>query len=42
MMIFAYDHQGIIMTDRLPRGTSLTAVYHDWLQKCIENAQKPT
>jgi hypothetical protein len=33
MMIFAYDHQGIIMTDRVPCGTSVTAAYYgDWLQ----------
>jgi hypothetical protein len=32
-MIFAYDHRGIIMTDRVPCGTSVAAVYyHDWLQ----------
>jgi len=30
MMIFAYDHQGIIMTARVPCGTSVTAAhYHD-------------
>jgi hypothetical protein len=34
MMIFAHDHQAIIMTDRVPCGTSVTALYyHDWLQK---------
>jgi hypothetical protein len=32
-MIFAYDHQGNILTDRVPCGTSVTAVYyHDWVQ----------
>jgi len=34
-MIFAYDHRGIIMTDRVPRGTSVTAAYEyyrDWIQ----------
>jgi transposase len=32
-MIFAYDHRGIIMTDRVPCGTSVTAAYYrDWLQ----------
>jgi hypothetical protein len=34
MMIFAYDHRGIIMTDRVPYGTSVTAAYYsDWIQK---------
>jgi hypothetical protein len=28
MMIFAYDHQGFIMTDRVPCGTSVTVVYY--------------
>jgi hypothetical protein len=33
-MIFAYDHRGIIMADRVPRGTSVTAAYcRDWMQK---------
>jgi hypothetical protein len=37
-MIFSYDHQGIIMTDRVPCGTGGTAAYYrDWLQKlCIK------
>jgi len=34
MMIFAYDHRGIIMTDRVPCGTSVKAAYYrDWKQK---------
>jgi len=33
-MIFAYDHRGIIMTDRVPCGTRVTAAYYrDWMQK---------
>ena len=33
MMIFAYDHRGIIMTDRVQCGTSVTAAYYrDWMQ----------
>jgi hypothetical protein len=33
MMIFAYDHRGIITTDRVPCGTSVTAAYYrDWMQ----------
>ncbi|PSN33184.1 hypothetical protein C0J52_27393, partial [Blattella germanica] len=28
MMFFAYDHQGIIMTDRVPCGTSVTGAYY--------------
>jgi hypothetical protein len=28
MMIFAYDHRGIIMTDRIPRGKSAAAAYY--------------
>ncbi|PSN41436.1 hypothetical protein C0J52_22648 [Blattella germanica] len=28
MMIFAYDHQGITMTDRVPYGTSVTGAYY--------------
>jgi hypothetical protein len=38
MMIFAYDHRGIIMTDRVPCGTSVTTAYYlDWMQKlCIK------
>ncbi|PSN36298.1 hypothetical protein C0J52_20301 [Blattella germanica] len=27
-MIFAYDHQGIIMTDRVPCGRSVTGAYY--------------
>jgi hypothetical protein len=40
MMIFAYNHRGIIMTDT----TSVTAAYyHDWMQKLRrKNAQKLT
>ena len=34
MMILAYDHRGIITTDRVPCGTSVTAAYYrDWMQK---------
>ena len=37
-MIFAYYHRGIIMTERVPCGTSVTAAYYrDWVQKlCIK------
>jgi len=28
MMIFAYDHRGVIMTDSVPCGTSVTAAYY--------------
>jgi len=34
MMIFAYDCKGVIMTDRVPSGTTVTAAYyHQFLQK---------
>jgi len=34
MMIFAYDCKGVIMTDRVPSGTTVTAVYYrQFLQK---------
>jgi len=34
MMIFAYDHRGIITTDIVPCGTSVTATYYrDWIKK---------
>jgi hypothetical protein len=34
MMIFAYDHRGFIMTNRVPCGNGVTlACYRDWLQK---------
>jgi hypothetical protein len=33
-MIFDYDHQGIIMTDGVPFGISVTAAYYrHWMQK---------
>jgi hypothetical protein len=41
MMIFVYDHRGIIMTDRVPCGTSVTAAYRrDWMQKLRRNINK--
>jgi len=41
MMIIAYNHQGIIMTDRVPCGTSVTAAYyHDWMQKLRRKMHK--
>jgi hypothetical protein len=41
MMIFAYDHRGIIMTDRVPCETSVTAAYyHDWMQKLRRKMHK--
>jgi len=34
MMIFAYDCEGVIMTDRVPSGTTVTAAYYrQFLQK---------
>jgi len=34
MMIFAYDCKGVIMTDRVPCGTTVTAAYYrQFLQK---------
>jgi hypothetical protein len=34
IMIFAYDCKGVIMTDRVPSGTTVTAAYyHQFLQK---------
>jgi len=34
MMIFAYDCEGMIMTDRVPNGTTVTAAYYrQFLQK---------
>jgi len=41
MMIFAYDHRGIIMTDRVSCGTSVTAAYYrDWMQKLRRKTRK--
>ena len=41
MMIFAYDHRGIIMTDRIPCGTSVTAAYYrDWMQEFRRKMRK--
>jgi hypothetical protein len=41
MMIFAYDHRGIIITDRVPCGTSVTAAYYrDWMQKLRRKMHK--
>ena len=34
IMIFAYDCKGVIMTDRVPSGTTVTAAYYrQFLQK---------
>jgi hypothetical protein len=41
MMIFAYDHQGIFMTDRIPCITSATATYYrDGMQKLCRKYTK--
>ena len=41
MMIFTYDHRGIIMTDRVPCGTSVTAAYYrDWVQELCRKCTK--
>ena len=41
MMIFAYDHQGIIMADRVPCGTSVTAAhYRDRMQELRRKMHK--
>jgi histone-lysine N-methyltransferase SETMAR len=42
MMIFACDHRGIIMTDRVPCGTSVTAAtyYFDLMQNLRRKVQK--
>jgi hypothetical protein len=37
-MIFAYDHRGIIMTDKVPSVTA--AYYHDWMQKLRRKMHK--
>jgi hypothetical protein len=40
-MIFAYDHRGIIITDRVPCGTCVTAAYYcDWTQKLRRKMHK--
>jgi hypothetical protein len=40
-MIFAYHHRGIIMTDRVPCRTSVTAAYYrDWMQKLRRKMHK--
>jgi len=44
MMIFAYDCKGVIMTDRVPSGTTVTAAYYcQFLQKlrCKMHANRP-
>jgi len=38
MMIFAYDHQGIIVADKVPSVTA--ACYHDWMQKLRRKMHK--
>jgi transposase len=43
-MIFAYDCKGVIMTDRVPSGTTVTAAYYrQFLQKLMHkmHANKP-
>ncbi|XP_033213982.1 uncharacterized protein LOC117171046 [Belonocnema kinseyi] len=41
IMIFAYDHRGVIITDRVPYETSVTAAYyHDFLQKLRREIHK--
>lgn len=41
MMIFAYDHHGIIMTDRVPCGRSVTAMYYrEFIQKLNRKMHK--
>jgi len=41
MMIFAYDHREIIMPDRVPCGTSVTAEYcREWMQKLRRKMHK--
>ena len=41
MMIFACDHRGIIMTDWVPCGTSVTAAYYrDWMQELCRKMHK--
>ena len=41
MMIFAYDHQGIIMTDRVPCGRSVTGPYYcEFIQKLNRKMHK--
>jgi len=41
MMIFVYDHQRIIMTDRVPCGTHVTAAYcRNWMQKLRRKMHK--
>ena len=41
LMIFAYDHRGIIMTDRGPCGTNVSAAYcRDWMQNCAKKFTK--
>jgi len=41
IMIFAYDRRGIIMTDKVPCGTSVTAAYYrDWMQELRRKMHK--
>jgi hypothetical protein len=41
MITFAYDHQLIIMADRVPCGTSVAvAYYRDWIQKLRRKMHK--
>jgi hypothetical protein len=41
MMIFAYDHSGIIMIDRVSCGTSVTAAYYrEWMHKLRRKMHK--
>ena len=41
MMIFAYDHHGIIMTDRVPCGRSVTGLYYrDFIQNLNRKMHK--
>ena len=40
MMIFAYDHQEVIMTDRVPCGRSVTGEYFAFMQKLCRKMNK--
>jgi len=37
MMIFAYDFKGVIMTDRVPSGTSVNAAYY---RQCLQKLRR--
>jgi len=41
MMIMAYDKNGMIATDRVPLGSTVTAAYYTVSARCFASKDKP-